>query len=691
MKVVHVVVLSACVLVVAGCVPERLRPGATSSTTVGSVDQVARAEFERAFAFYAKEQWPEAERAFGAFLVRYPNTALSGEASYRHGVALNRLGRHAAAKEVLQRFLERNPTSPYVRHATVELGLAEAKLGNTQDADQILRPVIPELTPQERAELDYALGEMADIGAADTGVLDAMRLQARRANETRGADRDAALAELARLLDKEARPDDVLRLAESLRPSDAAQGLVSAKLARVYYHLGDYERAREQAERALADPRNPWARAAREVLERLELRKNVVPRKVGVVLPLSGRFKAFGGAIADGVNFAIRGRDDIELVFKDSQGEPALAVEAIEELVRAGVIAILGPVGTNEAFPAAIRAQELGVPMISLSRVEGLTATGDWVFRNSLTNSAQGRALARYALERLGVTRAAVFAPDMESGTEVTEAFWASLESGGGEVRGHELYAHDQTTFSAPIKRLVARDNLGDREGFAAEANRIRTTEKDPYRRRKALEDLASKQPPIVDFDVLLIPDYWRTATLIAPALAVEDIITNACDERELERIRKTTKRNIRPVTLLGTAGWNNPNLVTRGGRFVTCSVFVDGFFAGSEREVTRRFVEDFREEYNRQPNLLEAQGYDTARIVREILRETRPNSREGFRDALKGLKRFPGVTGETTFTPDGEADKPLFFLTVTKTGEITEMTDVRISAYGEPVAGASP
>lgn len=676
MKAKQVLTVLAAVAIV-GCLPParradvRVTPQPTASPAV-------QGEFDRAFDLFARSRWAEAERAFADLIDRHPDAALAGEARFRRGVALNRLERYEEAREVLRSFLETSPTSPYTRQGTVELGLAEAKLGNRQDAEQILRPVVPELSAEERAEVGFALDEVIREGS---GTLEAMLRQAQAAENASG--RDAALAELTRLLDEQASFEDVVRLDEALGEDAAAAPLVAAKLARIYLHLGDVERAQVHVQRALAGFDGPWRAAARQVQDRIRVRSTVTSTRVGVVLPLTGRFKAFGAAIVDGIHLAISPRDGIELVFKDSEGDPAKAAAAVEELARSGAIAIIGPVGTAEAAPAALRAQELGVPMLSLSRAEGVTRLGDWVFRNSLTNSAQGRALARYAVEKLGVDRAAIFAPDIESGEEVTNAFWSTLEAAGGEVRGHELYEHDQTTFSGPIKKLVARDNLTDREGFRAEVNRIRAAEKDPYRRRRALEQLASAQPPIIDFDVLLLPDYWRSATLIAPALAVEDIITNACDARELERIRKTTKRNIRPVTLLGTAGWNNPNLVTRGGRFVTCSVFVDGFYAGSSREVTRRFVEDFVGEYNRQPNLLEAQGYDTALIVRRILRDARPATRDAFRQALLDLRAFPGVTGDTTFTADGEGDKPLFFLTVDRTGTIVELEDVGISPYG--------
>lgn len=634
----------------------------------------AQHDFDAAFDLFAQSRWADAATGFAAVVARYPTSSLLAEARYRWGVCLNRLGRHDEARTVLREFLERFPTSAYSRQASVELGLAESRLGNKQDAEQILRPVMKDLSASERQEVASALAEAIRSGSA---TIEAVRQAAKRAADGE----PGAQAELLRLVDTQASFIDVATLYAD-GPGSAAFALVAAKMARIYAHLGDVERAREAAKAALDAGAGGKGDRVQEVLDRLALRDNVKPNVVGVILPLSGRFKNYGEAIQDGVGLAISKKDGVEVVYKDSQGDPDLAAQAVEQLVREGAVVIVGPVGTSEAAPAAVRAQELGVTMISLSRAEGVTSLGPWIFRNSLTNSQQGRALARYASEVLGTKSTAVFAPNIPSGDEVTGAFWDAFEAAGGEVKGYETYDHDQTTFSRPIKKLVARDNLESRPDFRAEAQKIAAAEKNPYKRRRLLEKLAGQQPPVVDFDALLIPDYYKTVGLIAPALAVEDIITNGCDEKALESIRKTQKRDdIRPVTLLGTAGWNSPELVTRGGRYVLCSVFVDGFFASSHREATRKFVDDFQEQYQRRPGLLEAQGFDTGRIVRDLVQRQHPPTREAFRAALANVRRFPGATGDTTFGPDREADKPLFFLTVDKSG-ITEL-DVKISPAG--------
>jgi hypothetical protein len=261
----------------------------------------------------------------------------------------------------------------------------------------------------------------------------------------------------------------------------------------------------------------------------------------------------------------------------------------------------------------------------------------------------------------------------------VAGAFWEAFEQAGGELKAHEQYDHDTTTFSGPLRKLVERDTSEVDPEVKARLRKAMAEEKNPYQRRKLVESLMGAAKPVIDFEALLVPDYYKAVGMIAPALAVEDIITNGCDEKAMEAIEKTQRRKPKTVLLLGTNGWNSPDLVTRGGHYVQCSVFVDGFFAGSARPQTRRFVEAFSAAYApRKPGLFEAQGFDAVGLAREVLTTARPQSREAFRSGLAGLKRFPGVMGDTSFGADREADRPLFFVTVERAG--FKELDVKIS-----------
>jgi ABC-type branched-subunit amino acid transport system substrate-binding protein len=131
-------------------------------------------------------------------------------------------------------------------------------------------------------------------------------------------------------------------------------------------------------------------------------------------------------------------------------------------------------------------------------------------------------------------------------------------------------------------------------------------------------------------------------------------------------------------VTLLGGNGWNSPKngdgipqLVERGGKFVVCSVFVDGFYADSGHEATKRFVRLYSEAYkDTTPTLLDAIGFDSARMLRLLLdKQTAALDRSSVRDGLAATKNFDGATGKTSFNDKREAEKPLFFLTVDPKG----------------------
>jgi ABC-type branched-subunit amino acid transport system substrate-binding protein len=215
--------------------------------------------------------------------------------------------------------------------------------------------------------------------------------------------------------------------------------------------------------------------------------------------------------------------------------------------------------------------------------------------------------------------------------------------------------------------------------------------EKDPFRRRKALEKIREKLDPITDFDAIFIPDFPKNLKLLTPALAVEDVVTQTCMPDEVRRIAKTTGRtDLKPVQLLGANGWGgDPTLYDTSpgapGRYLRCAIFVDGFYAGSARPATKAFVEAFEKKYGGQaPTILEASAYDAARMLKEHMGPKRAQTREELRDAVAGLKGFVGATGDITMGPRRTPEKDLFFLTIDQDG-LRELSREELTA--EPPA----
>lgn len=649
--------------------------------------QNAAADAALAQARLAARTTSDKRRAAETFLsVRktYPGTTAAQEALYQAGILFFESEDYVNARKSFNELLFENPLFPKADDAKRRLALSAMEVGANREAYQMLSSLAERAEGAEREQL-LAEAERAAQAAGLYGS--ALALAVREAGEARTPEaRDAAVAKVEQLVEGRADFVDIARVADGLSPANPAWPVLNFKLARIYYHLRDWTRLEETLHRFLNEaPRHAFAPQARELLARATRRVQVNPRTVGVLLPMTGRYKPVGEAVLRGIQLGLAG-SDVELIVKDTQGDVNLTGQAMEQLAfDEGAIAVLGPLLTDDSRRAALLAEELQVPLVTMTRSEGITDIGPYVFRNMLTNSAQARAIADYAMNVKGYKRFALLYPNIPYGVELANDFWDHVTRNGGVVRGAESYAHDQTTFTAEAKKLVGRYYLEDRTDYMEGVRSLQQDgATDAFRRRKALEKLRGEVEPIVDFEAIFIPDEWRRVGLVAPALAVEDIITNACDPKDLARIRKTTgKQELKTVTLFGTNLWSSPKgrsglpeLVERGGKFVTCSVYVDGFFVDSKRPATRKFVQAYRDAHGgRDPGLLEAIGYDSARMVRQLIesKQQAPRTRAEMREALAGLKDFEGATGRTHFDEKREAEKPLFFLFVDRKG-ITEL-----------------
>lgn len=616
------------------------------------------------------------------FAVRraYPDSTAGQEALYRAGVLAFEQGDYVTSRKALNELLFENPLYEHALDARLKSGLAAVELKAYRDAYQALSSLVDKLQGPDKQR---ALQALSIAAANSQSASDTLKIALKAVEDADAAGRPAALAALEDTVESKASFLSIAQAWQDLSRDHPAWPMLTFKLARIYYHLRDWQHVDERLKSLLAEaPNSPYTADAQAMLNRVRKRGETRLSVVGAVLPLTGKYKALGDAVLRGIQLALK-TSNIELVVKDSQGDVNLAGKMVEELVYDHqAIAIIGPLLGDDSRRAGLVAEELQVPIITLTRVEGITAIGPHVFRNMLTNAQQAQALADYAVNTLGYKTFGVLYPSLPFGEEMSDKFWDEVERLGGQMRGAETYDHDQTTFTEEAKKLSGRYYLEDRHDYVEKMRELReNTSLDPFRKRKAMEKLRAQLEPVVDFEALLIPDSWQRVGLVAPALAVEDIITNACDKRDLEKILKTTGKkdvkDIKTVTLLGPSTWSSPKgrsgdpeLIERGGKFVLCATYVDGFYEGSSRKATRNFVNLYHDTYkDLQPTLLEAIGYDTAGILRHLLETQAPKSREDLMLKLATLKDYDGATGTTSFDSNREARKPLFFLSIQPKG----------------------
>jgi branched-chain amino acid transport system substrate-binding protein len=672
----------AVAIAVAGCPPTMvIRDGKNVTVAEATRNDLAEA---RALAEAGKTV--QAIAAYHKFIKEFPDAKDLDQALAAAGKLLVGLKRHTEAVEVFQRLVSDYPGSKHYLACAVQLGLSLAELGRTAEALPTLQSIFDQL-PDQKRQAEVASMLASSYEASKTPV-EAIRWYAVFFRLTADeATRDGIRMRVSSMLDRDLtflQVREAVEVLDQVGEKKFPADLLRLKLSKIYFHIYDFDRARANLERFVATwPKHPLSGEAGQLLKKILDRDRVHPATVGVLLPLTGKFRAYGQKALAGIQLGAGifeepkpGQVSPVLIIRDTAGDPEQAAKHMEDLVyNEHAVAIIGPVFSAEAFAAAVKAQELQVPIITLSLREDIPEVGDQVFRNFLTLAAQAKLLVKYATEKLGVKRFAVLYPNDKYGVGFINSFWDEVKKRKGEIRAAERYEPDAKNFAKPIKKMVGRYWLEARWDFIRERSKIRREfAKKPLGKKRAMEALVKRLRPNVDFQAIFIPEYHEKVAMIAPALAFEDIVVHTTSNWKKDRLKKSLGRDkLDMVYLLGGNGWNNHQLVEWAERYVQGAIFCDGFFAASSRPATRRFVGLFKTHFDREPDWVEAHAYDTAFLVRGIIEKQNPKTRTAFRQALLDLRDFDGATGKTHFEPNGEAEKELFLLTI-KREEIEEI-----------------
>jgi len=214
-------------------------------------------------------------------------------------------------------------------------------------------------------------------------------------------------------------------------------------------------------------PQNPSVSAAQMLLQTLQNQAQGKTWKVGVMIPRTGRFKGFGDSVLNGITLAVEqanqtggSKKHMSLVVVDTGSEGMKAVTQFNDLIKDDSLdAVIGPVAPSDIQAVAALANEHRVSMIcpAASR-EGLSTLGPYLFSNSMTNEMQGRAIAKYAVEKLGFKRFAILAPEDTYGETLSDSFQKTVASMGATILVSETYPSGSTDFKKPLVDLGGQD-----------------------------------------------------------------------------------------------------------------------------------------------------------------------------------------------------------------------------------------
>jgi ABC-type branched-subunit amino acid transport system substrate-binding protein/predicted negative regulator of RcsB-dependent stress response len=615
-----------------------------------------------------------AERRLSEFLERYPDSSLADDAGLDLGrIALAR-GDQATALRRFRAVVDRHPDASGSDSARVELAQLEVASGRPEAAAAELgRTRIAKLPPDERKIAYRVLAEVASDPVASLRWRARLRAEQTDAEEIAriDADLDRALATFSAA--------DLDRAAEQLGDQiPAARALV--RRAELALAQGDSEAARRAWESArrrtltqsdavrVAAVGDRIARSEHGLFDTADLPTferaaqspspdtSAAEGTIGVVLPLSGPFARFGEESLQGIALAANlfsgsspsgFRGGVKLRIRDTAGRPELAAEAVRELAAdPEVSAILGPLLSGECEAAAAAAEAAGVPLLALSTREEIAEGRTFVFRLRTTPREEIAALVDHTVRDLGALRYAILYPRDRYGRGAHMLFWEAVEQAGGRVVAVAAYDPTANDFADPIRQLLGYAMLSSAEEsvLAQRAAIERRARRLPPQAAAKLREEAraltgpggTPLPPVVDFDVLFIPESYEKVVLIAPQLAFHEAFG---------------------MRLAGTSGWYHPDLLELGRRHVEGARFSALFFPESPLPNAQEFARRYELTYSSAPGAFGAQGYDAAQLV--LLQLAQGNrSRGAVRDGVVAVRGFPGASGVLSMRVDGNARK---------------------------------
>ena len=322
--------------------------------------------------------------------------------------------------------------------------------------------------------------------------------------------------------------------------------------------------------------------------------------------------KAAGGLEVGGKKYPV------ELVIEDNEAKAESAVKVNTKMITEDeVLVIVGPQASKQAVPAGEVANNYKTPMISpWSTNPNTTKDRPYVFRAPFLDPFQGPVVANFIKEEFKFTKAAVLydvASDYPKGlAEFFKKAWEDLH-GAGSVVAYESFTTKDTDFSSQLTKII-------RSGA----------------------------------QVLFTPQYYNEVALI------------------VQQAHQLGWK--KPI--VGSDSWGSAETVELCGKDCYGLFFSSHYAAAAATGATKAFIDRYKKKHGYVPDDVGALTWDSLLIVQKAIQDTGKLSgnlkkdRQRVRNAMARIKKFKGITGEMTFTEEGDPIKCAVIVRISDAGE---------------------
>ena len=326
--------------------------------------------------------------------------------------------------------------------------------------------------------------------------------------------------------------------------------------------------------------------------------------KIGVAQPLTGPLGALGQDLLNGVNLAVaelnKGgytvdgkRVTLEVVAVDDKSDSATGKVVAQQLVDAGVVAVIGHLNSGVSIDAAPVYAAKDVPQIAISTNPKFTQLGlPTTFRMVANDTLQARAIGSFAATQLGASR------------------YASLDDGTPYGKG--LADGAATQLKAEKKEVVVRQSFDDKT---------------------------------VAFDAL-------AAEL--KGAKVEVIVSTLNDFQALALLEALKKVGHTKVSLLGGDTIKTTDM-SKGAGLVEGVYATSPILEAKEFTTGRPFLEKYQAAFNKAPAYGGHYTYDSMYVLSAAIQNAKSADPKEITKALRTINGYAPVIGTMTWDEKGE------------------------------------
>lgn len=323
---------------------------------------------------------------------------------------------------------------------------------------------------------------------------------------------------------------------------------------------------------------------------------------VGANFELTGNHAQYGANANNGLKLAVKEINDaggvngkkIKIVEADSKSEAAESVNAATKLISDDkVVALVGPAVTANVIAESQVATDNMIPIIAPAATNPDVTVENgkvkpYVFRACFIDPQQSEVMAQFARKDLMANTAVLY---LDSSSDYSKSlgkiFKERFEADGGTVVMEEAF--------------LAKD-----QDFKAALTKIQTA----------------------NADVIFVPAYYE----------------------EVGKIIKQARELGITAAILGTDGWDDSKVIDIAGKDALNNTFFCTHYFEGDAEV-QPFIKAYKAEYNNDPNVFAALGYDAGKMLINAI-DKAGNDSQKIRDNIEAITDLQVGTGKITMDP---------------------------------------